>query len=96
MEQILSQAQIDEALKKLDLTWAAIGNDFLVRVFDTGTFQRGVELINRIAEVAEAHNHHPEVSLRFDQVELKVNTHSIQGITDKDFTFAEAVDKLNI
>lgn len=96
MEQILSQAQIDEAIKKLDLTWAAIGNDFLVRVFETGTFKRGVELVNRIAEVAEAHNHHPEVSLRFDQVELKVNTHSIQGITDKDFAFAEAVDKLDI
>jgi 4a-hydroxytetrahydrobiopterin dehydratase len=94
MSDILSDAEIEQKLHALHVAWTAIGNDYLVRSFATDNFAAGVNLVNKLAEVAEACNHHPEVTLKYSQVEVRVSTHSVAGITEKDFEFARQLDKI--
>lgn len=93
MDQILTQEMIDASLKKLSVSWTAIGNDYLVRTFQTEDFSQGVSLVNDLAKVAEECDHHPEITLTYNRVEVRVSTHSVAGITEKDFDFAHKVDE---
>jgi 4a-hydroxytetrahydrobiopterin dehydratase len=93
MSDILPDVEIEQKLRDLDVAWAAIGNDYLVRSFTTPDFAAGVALVNKLAQVAEACNHHPEVTLKYSEVEVRVSTHSVAGITEEDFEFARQLDK---
>jgi 4a-hydroxytetrahydrobiopterin dehydratase len=95
MTTILPDADIAQQLQQLNVAWTAIGNDYLVRTFAVQNFVAGVELVNKIAQVAEACQHHPEVSLAYSRVEVQVSTHSVAGITQKDFEFAAQLDKVS-
>lgn len=92
MDAILSDDEINQRVAKLDVAWAAIGNDYLVRSFSTKDFNEGVTLVNKIATVAEKLQHHPDVMLTYSQVEVRLSTHSVAGITEKDFALAAALD----
>lgn len=89
---MLKDHEITKELQKLHMAWAAIGNDYLVRSFKTATFTEGVDLVNRIAKIAEAQQHHPDITLTYSTVEVRISTHSVAGITDADFTLASAID----
>jgi 4a-hydroxytetrahydrobiopterin dehydratase len=59
--------------------------------FRTGTFVRGVELVRRIADLAEDAGHHPDVDLRYARVRVVVTTHDEGGLTRKDVDLARAI-----
>ncbi|MCL3860497.1 VOC family protein [Actinotalea sp. K2] len=59
--------------------------------FRTGTFTCGLELTQRVAEVAEALNHHPDVDLRYGSVHLSTVSHDVGGLTGRDVALAGAV-----
>ncbi len=93
-EQVLSDDQIETAVEELNVAWSAIPGQGLVRVFETSNFAEGLALVNEIAKVAEAQNHHPDVTLRYNEVELTTTTHSASGVTQKDIDLAKSIDKL--
>lgn len=59
--------------------------------FATGSFLRGVEFVQAVAEAAEAANHHPDVDLRYPTVHLVLTTHDAGGLTPKDVELAGAI-----
>jgi len=59
--------------------------------FRTDSFARGVELIGRIAELAERAGHHPDVDLRYPRVRVALTTHDAGGLTSKDVALATAI-----
>ena len=66
----------------------------LTRTFEFPTFPAAMAFVNRIADVAERINHHPDVDIRYNQVTLRVSTHDAGGITPKDFELARLVDNV--
>lgn len=94
MDTVLSETQLEEALQGLDVAWSSIPGQGLVRVYDTGSFAEGVALIAKIAEVAEKQEHHPDVFLTPDDVEVTLTTHSAGGVTQRDVAMAQELDKL--
>ncbi|MGV8967184.1 MAG: 4a-hydroxytetrahydrobiopterin dehydratase [Cellulomonas sp.] len=56
--------------------------------FRTETFVRGVELVRRIADLAEAAGHHPDVDLRYPRVRILLTTHDVGGLTTRDVDLA--------
>ena len=88
----LSQTEID---KKLQATkgWLQVGNA-LRRKFTLKTFPAAIEFVNRIARAAEKANHHPDIDIRYNVLEIGLSTHSEGGITEKDFALAQEIDKL--
>lgn len=71
------------------------GGDVLTRRLRLKNFTSAMALLNRIAEVAEAENHHPDLHLTgWRNVQIDVNTHSVKGITEGDFVLAAKIEDL--
>jgi 4a-hydroxytetrahydrobiopterin dehydratase len=60
----------------------------LQRTFELKNFPAAIDFVNRIAEVAEAENHHPDISIHYRQVTLRWWTHSQNAITERDRALA--------
>jgi pterin-4a-carbinolamine dehydratase len=56
----------------------------LEREFTFGDFREAMAFVNRVAELAESENHHPDIDIRWSRVTLRWSTHSAAAITDRD------------
>jgi 4a-hydroxytetrahydrobiopterin dehydratase len=63
--------------------WLVV-DDALEQTFELPSFLAAIGFVNRVAELAEAENHHPDVAISYKQVTLRWTTHSEGGITDRD------------
>ena len=60
-------------------------------------FVSAVGLINKIAELAEAADHHPDIHLTgYKRLRIELSTHSVGTLTEKDFNLAEKIDALYV
>ena len=55
-------------------------------------FMAGIAFVNRIAEIAEAADHHPDILINYTRITFSCTTHSEGGVTDKDFRLAESIE----
>lgn len=63
--------------------WATV-EGALERTFELDSFARAIEFVNCVAALAEAENHHPDISISYKTVRLRWTTHSAGGITGRD------------
>ena len=61
----------------------------LERTFELPSFPEAIAFVDRVAELAEAEDHHPDIDVRYKNVTLRWSTHSAGGITDRDVELAE-------
>ena len=73
--------------------WAYDGKQ-ISRLFALPSFMDAIRFVNRVAELAERANHHPDMDVRYDTVRVAVSTHSARGITEKDFALAGQINAL--
>jgi len=92
MSELLDEDEIDALLRDL-LGWEREG-DAIVRTFDRGDFSGSVDFVQRVAEPAEAMNHHPDLSISWNEVRVSLSTHSAGGLTARDFELARRIDQL--
>jgi 4a-hydroxytetrahydrobiopterin dehydratase len=64
----------------------------LEKKFKFEDFAGSMVFVNRVAELAEAADHHPDISIKYNRVKLTLSTHSDGGITEKDFALAAQID----
>jgi 4a-hydroxytetrahydrobiopterin dehydratase len=69
--------------------------DALERDFEFDDFKAAMEFVNRVAEVAEELNHHPDIFIHgWNKVRLTLSTHDSGGLTDKDHELSRRVDEV--
>jgi 4a-hydroxytetrahydrobiopterin dehydratase len=91
---LLDDAEIDKRLGTLD-GWRRSGTGTIEREWKLADFPAAIAFVNRVGEVAEAANHHPDILLHgWNKVRLTLSTHSQGGLTDADFQLAGQVDRL--
>jgi 4a-hydroxytetrahydrobiopterin dehydratase len=56
----------------------------LQREFELPSFAEAIAFVNRVANLAEAENHHPDISVSYKRVTLRWTTHSAGGVTERD------------
>src|SRR5215470_6375966 len=89
----LTETQIQDALSRLG-DWKREG-DWLTRDLKFENFKGAMEFVNRVADEAEAMDHHPDILIHgWNKVRLSVMTHSEGGLTEKDFKLAERINGL--
>ena len=66
----------------------------LERTYELGSFEEAIAFVNRVAVLAEAENHHPDIAIAYRRVTLRWTTHSAGGITDRDRELALRSDEL--
>ena len=62
------------------------------RTFSFENFVDAMSFVNRVADLAEDFQHHPDILIRYNKVTLTLSTHDAGGLTDKDFAFAREAD----
>jgi 4a-hydroxytetrahydrobiopterin dehydratase len=72
----------------------SINGDALQRTFSFEDFLGAMAFVNRVAELAERHGHHPDIMIRYNKVTLTLTTHDAGGLTEKDFAFAGDTDRV--
>lgn len=92
MPKLLSDEAIQDRLKTLP-GWTLDGRA-IRRQFELRDFKEAMELVNRVADRAEAANHHPDITINWNKVTLALSTHSAGGLTEKDFRLAAEIDGL--
>ena len=88
----LSSADIDQELVKTP-SWRIV-NAELTRTFELADFRAALAFVNKVGELAEAANHHPDIDIRYNKVRLALVTHDAGGLTTKDFSLATQIDGL--
>lgn len=92
MAELLNDIEIDTRLKRL--AWEREGDE-IVREWRFEDFAEAVGFVNRVAEVAEDSNHHPDIFLHgWNKVKLSLTNHSAGGLTEADFAMAGRFDQL--
>jgi 4a-hydroxytetrahydrobiopterin dehydratase len=69
-------------------------DEALEREFVFDGFPQAIAFVDRVAELAEAENHHPDIAISYKRVTLWWSTHSAGGITDRDRQLAARTDEL--
>lgn len=59
-------------------------DDALERTFEFDDFVGALAFVNRVGELAEAENHHPDIAIHYNRVTLRWWTHTAGGVTDRD------------
>jgi 4a-hydroxytetrahydrobiopterin dehydratase len=86
----LDDPTIDRELASLD-GWQRDG-DAIVRELRFDGFREAIGFINRVADLADAAGHHPELTNVYSRVTVRLTTHDAGGITRKDIDLARAID----
>ncbi|MBI4399673.1 4a-hydroxytetrahydrobiopterin dehydratase [Candidatus Micrarchaeota archaeon] len=86
----LNEYEISENLKKLN-SWQILEGR-LTKEFEFKTFKEAISFVNKVADLADQINHHPDITINFTKVRLSVTTHFTKCLTNKDFELAEKTD----
>jgi 4a-hydroxytetrahydrobiopterin dehydratase len=88
----LSEDEIEQRLAGSE--WAREGNS-IVREWTLADFSAAIDFVNRVAELAQDANHHPDILVHgWNKVRLELSTHSQGALTDADFALARRIDGL--
>jgi 4a-hydroxytetrahydrobiopterin dehydratase len=91
---LLDEAEVQERLGSL-ADWQRGEGSSIERERTFPDFAAAIDFVNRVAELAEAANHHPDILLHgWNKVRLTLSTHSQGGLTDADFALAGQIDRL--
>jgi len=90
---LMDDAAIEAALRGVG--WERDG-DAITKAVKLSSFPAAIEFVRRVAEIAEAMDHHPDIDIRWRTVRLRSSTHSAGGLTEMDFELARAVDALHV
>jgi 4a-hydroxytetrahydrobiopterin dehydratase len=88
----LSKVEIQQKLKDMR-GWTHFGKS-IQKKYTVKSFAPAIGLVNKIAEVAEKEQHHPDITINYNVVAISLSTHSEGGVTQKDFDLAQQIDKL--
>lgn len=89
----LGEDEVRRLLGKLE-GWAVPDGSHLEKTFRFRDFAGALAFVNRIGEVAERENHHPDLHLGWGRVRVELRTHKIKGLSENDFIVAAKIDEL--
>ena len=90
----LAGQALETLLGELEEGWAAVDGHHLEREYRFKNFSEALAFTNRVGEMAEEQQHHPDLVLAWGRVRVTIWTHKIDGLTESDFVFAAKADRL--
>ncbi len=77
-------------------SWQVVENKKIRKDFQFKDFLEAMQFVNKVADIAEAEQHHPDISIFYNKVSLELSTHAIGGLSENDFILAAKVDRLSM
>ena len=89
--------EIHKYLKKVD-GWDVKSNDdnsfYLIKDFKFKNFKESQKFVNKVGDISEEENHHPDILFGWGYCKVKIFTHAIKGLAESDFILAAKIDKI--
>ncbi len=76
------------------MPWFSLPMNRLTKDYKFKNFVEAMKFVNQVAELAESRDHHPDFSVKYNQVSLTYWTHTENTVTEKDKALASEVDSL--
>ena len=89
----LEMSEIMKNKSLLNEKWELIDIPFLKRTYDFKNFNEAFKFVNLVAEISEKLEHHPDIFISFNKVNLNIYTHDTDSLTKLDFQLALAIDE---
>ena len=90
----LDEKEILDNLSKVS-KWV-YNNGYLERDFEFSKYLDSIEFINKVAIIVEKQDHHPKLTSNFNSLLIQLKTHDANGISQKDFQLAKAIDAIKL
>ena len=94
---VLSEREVSEFRALLSQDWTiGVGSFLMGRTFKFKNFKEAMKFVNKVAEIAEEENHHPDIEIYdYRNVQLSLCTHATGGgLSENDFIVAEKINKI--
>lgn len=89
---MLSLQEISQEMA--DLSNWSLETAAITKEFTFVDFKQAIDFVNKIGEIAEKIQHHPDIMINYNVVRLSLSTHSANGLTKIDFQLAREIDKI--
>ncbi len=91
----LSDSEEDRYIKEVP-SWILIrdGVHRIKREFTFKGFKGAMGFVNKVADIAEAEGHHPDIYIFYNKVQLELFTHAAHGLLENDFIMAAKIDRI--
>ena len=94
IEKPLTGEESEKFLKEIN-NWKIIDNKLIEKDFSFKNFKEAMDLVNKVADVAELAGHHPNIYVHeYKNVKIEIFTHAIKGLSENDFIVAAKIDNL--
>ncbi len=85
---------VQELLNELGKGWIVTGQGHLQKIYGFKDFMGPMSYANKIAVLAEAEAHHPDITIAWGRCQVDIWTHKINGLTENDFILARKIEAL--
>ncbi len=89
----LSEAEIAELLDALTDWELDPDSGAIVRNLEFPTFADAIQFVNRVAQDADDHDHHPDIDIRYRRLKVALISHDVGGLTTRDSRMARLIDE---
>jgi 4a-hydroxytetrahydrobiopterin dehydratase len=93
-DQRLDLAEISSGMAHLHAWTLDADMQSILKAWEFDSFKTAMAFFASVGELAEAHDHHPELLSNYKTMRVKLWTHTVHGLTRKDFELAMAIDQL--
>lgn len=76
-------------------SWEVVNEHHLKKDYRFKNFREAQQFVNQVGDLAEEQGHHPDICFGWGNVEIKIWTHKINGLTESDFILAAKIDALS-
>ena len=94
MPALLSPDEVSRRVAALP-GWQVNGGKTLEKKFRFADFREAIAFANRVADLAEVKDHHPDILIHYREVTLVLWTHTVGGLTDLDLDLARDIDRVD-
>lgn len=90
------QEKIKEYLAQLKSDWEVLENRKIRKEFKFKDFLGAIAFVNKVAEIAEQEDHHPDIHISYRKVLIELWTHAVGGLSENDFIVAAKIELLTV
>jgi len=90
----LEPEEITEYKKWLQTDWEVRNNKSIRKAFKFPNFKEALRFADKVGEIAEAEQHHPDLHVYYGKIEIELSTHAIDGLSENDFIMASKIEDL--
>lgn len=90
----LTLDEVASYMKLIKTPWHAEGNKKIFQQFTFKDFKEAMAFVNKVAEIANNEEHHPDIHIYYNKATIELSTHAIGGLSGNDFIVARKIEKV--